>query len=129
MPSCSATRRASLVASSEQHGRSGSSAPSSNSFMVTPTTSYPWRTSSAAATELSTPPDIATNTRALDALTKLLPSSPLPDSVGLCRTLPYSGALKAPPHRPRALHDVREELRHAVHLLLRAELSDAQAHG
>src|SRR3954464_7900129 len=49
--------------SSEQHGRSGTSSPWQNSFMVAPTTSYPCSTSSAAATDESTPPDIATSTR------------------------------------------------------------------
>src|SRR6188474_1867561 len=56
-------RRASFTLSSEQHGRSGTSSPWQNSFIVAPTTSYPWRTSSAAATEESTPPLIATRTR------------------------------------------------------------------
>src|ERR1035437_1212616 len=63
MPMRSAIRRASLTLSSEQQGLSGTSAPSLCSFMVAPTTSYPSRTSMAAATDESTPPDIATSTR------------------------------------------------------------------
>src|SRR5262245_20070808 len=35
----------------------------SHTWSVTPWTSYPWRTSKAAATELSTPPLIPSNTR------------------------------------------------------------------
>jgi hypothetical protein len=39
MPSCSQIRRASFTLSSEQHGRSGTSSPWQNSFIVAPTTS------------------------------------------------------------------------------------------
>src|SRR3990170_1897121 len=68
MPSRSQAARASSVSSTEQQlrwcrGASGSS--SVHSRMVTPTTSYPCSRSRAAATEESTPPDIATTTREL----------------------------------------------------------------
>src|SRR5574337_884475 len=62
MPRAAATSRASLMESSEQQGRSGTESPWQNSFMVAPMTSYPSATSRAAATELSTPPDMATST-------------------------------------------------------------------
>src|SRR5437773_4535736 len=67
MPSLWATSRASVIESREQHGRSGTWSPLQNSFIVAPTTSYPASTSSAAATDESTPPDIATSTRSLIA--------------------------------------------------------------
>src|SRR5688500_13716137 len=80
MSSTAATRRASAASSTEQHpcllfplGSHDSAAAASTpsgvpSRMNTPTTSYPPRCSSAAATELSTPPLIATTTFPRDAL-------------------------------------------------------------
>src|SRR5690606_510107 len=64
MPSLLATLRASSTAESEQQPLSWAKGRSSGqSCMVTPMHSYPCSTSSAAATELSTPPLIATKTR------------------------------------------------------------------
>src|SRR5512141_2312843 len=65
MPSWPATRRASSAASSEQQLFLNSEYESATSCrrIHTPTTSWPWRWSSAAATDESTPPDIATRTR------------------------------------------------------------------
>src|SRR2546430_2317039 len=67
MPSSRATRRASSTASLPQHEpnrRVGSSDSShGHTRMVTPTTSTPRSTRSAAATDESTPPDIPTTTR------------------------------------------------------------------
>src|SRR5215831_7035552 len=60
MPSCSATRRASSTSATEQQPESDSPP---QSLRVVPTTSWPCSTSSAAATEESTPPDMATMTR------------------------------------------------------------------
>src|SRR5947208_9672536 len=67
MPSSRATRRASSTASLPQH-EPNRRVGSSDSFhghtrMVTPTTSTPRSTRSAAATDESTPPDIPTTTR------------------------------------------------------------------
>src|SRR5687767_9353624 len=85
MPSSPATRRASAASSTEQQPcllfpapgapepspatsqDSGAASVASTPFgepsrMNTPITSYPWRSSSAAATELSTPPLMATTT-------------------------------------------------------------------
>src|ERR1700678_975764 len=60
MPSCWATRRASSTSATEQHPESDGPP---HSLRVAPTTSWPSSTRSAAATEESTPPDIATSTR------------------------------------------------------------------
>src|SRR6266550_5553968 len=65
MPRRLATRRASSTAFSEQHPpwRAASTESSrGHCCSVTPTTSCPWAWSSAAATDESTPPDIATAT-------------------------------------------------------------------
>src|ERR1700733_1130206 len=60
MPSCWATRRASSTSATEQDPES--EAPP-HSLSVAPGTSWPCSTRRAAATEESTPPDIATRTR------------------------------------------------------------------
>src|SRR5579875_116244 len=60
MPRRSATRRASATSASEQHPESDSPP---HSFKVAPTTSWPSSSRRAAATEESTPPDMATSTR------------------------------------------------------------------
>src|SRR5271157_5082791 len=63
MPKALATRRASSTAPSEQHPEWRESAWfSCHICIVRPTTLYPRWTRSAAATLLSTPPDIATRT-------------------------------------------------------------------
>ena len=68
MPSCWATRRASSTSDTEQQPVSLSPP---HSFIVTPTTSWPARCSSNAATDESTPPLMAhitfTTTLAIDA--------------------------------------------------------------
>src|SRR5687767_2718977 len=66
MPSVRATRRASSEASVPQHEPkrgAGSVSGRFHTFIVTPTTSKPCSTSSAAATDESTPPDIPTTMR------------------------------------------------------------------
>ena len=60
IPSCWATRRASSTSATEQQPESDGPP---HSLSVAPTTSWPCSTRSAAATEESTPPDIATSTR------------------------------------------------------------------
>src|SRR5271155_4346915 len=60
MPSCCATRRASSTSATEQQPESEGPP---QSLSVAPTTSYPCSTRRAAATEESTPPDMATSTR------------------------------------------------------------------
>src|ERR1017187_1824997 len=60
MPSCCATRRASSTSATEQQPESDCPP---QSLSVAPTTSCPRSTRRAAATEESTPPDMATNTR------------------------------------------------------------------
>src|ERR1700728_911891 len=60
MPSCWATRRASSTSATEQHPESDGPP---HSLRVAPTTSWPASTSRAAATDESTPPDMATSTR------------------------------------------------------------------
>src|SRR5215470_2942360 len=78
MPSCRATARAPSTVSVEQHepkrrlASSGSRQGQTRS--VTPTTSKPCSTSSAAATEESTPPLIPTITRSFNAGPPALPS-------------------------------------------------------
>src|SRR5215210_3766237 len=69
MPSWPATRRASSAASSEQQLFLNSLTESATSWsrIHTPTTSWPCSWSIAAATEESTPPDIATSTRLIAA--------------------------------------------------------------
>src|SRR5258708_39436601 len=65
MSSSEATRRASSTALSEQHPpcfADSSVSPRGHCCSVTPTTSWPWACRSAAATDESTPPDIATAT-------------------------------------------------------------------
>src|SRR5688572_3655600 len=57
MPSCWATRRASSTSDKEQQPES---LVPPQSFIVAPTTSWPCSSNSAAATDESTPPDIAT---------------------------------------------------------------------
>src|SRR5438128_10745324 len=80
MPSSRATRRASSTASLPQH-EPNRRVGSSDSFqghtrMVTPTTSTPRSTRSAAATDESTPPDIPTTTREDMTSTGSIISSP-----------------------------------------------------
>src|SRR5688572_20433629 len=65
MPSCCATRRASSTSATEQQPES---LDPPHSFIVAPTTSWPSSCSSAAATDESTPPDIATSTLATSRL-------------------------------------------------------------
>src|SRR5947209_20551658 len=69
MSSLSATRRASSTAPSAQHASSrwisGMFGKSGHTFNVTPMTSCPACLSKAAVTELSTPPDMPTITRAI----------------------------------------------------------------
>src|SRR2546428_9229371 len=90
MPSARATRRASSTASLPQH-EPNRRAGSSDSFhgqtrMVTPITSKPRSTRSAAATEESTPPDMPTTMREDMTLIILGPPAPrLPH--GLARRL------------------------------------------
>src|SRR4029077_2786626 len=63
MPRTFATRRASSTADSEQQPpcfADSSVSPRGHCWSVIPTTSWPWACSNAAATEESTPPDIAT---------------------------------------------------------------------
>ena len=60
MPSCWATRRASSTSATEQQPESEGPP---HSLSVAPTTSWPRSARSAAATEESTPPDMATSTR------------------------------------------------------------------
>src|SRR4051812_42992797 len=69
MSSCAATRRASSAASSEQQLFLNSETVSATSWsrIQTPTTSWPCSVRSAAATDESTPPDIATRTRVMSA--------------------------------------------------------------
>src|SRR5260370_7294899 len=65
MSSSEATRRASSTALSEQQPpcfADSSVSPRGHCCSVTPTTSWPWACRSAAATDESTPPDIATAT-------------------------------------------------------------------
>src|SRR6267143_1002579 len=65
MPSSDATRRASSTALSEQQPpcfADSSMSSRGHCCRVTPTTSWPWACKRAAATEESTPPDIATAT-------------------------------------------------------------------
>ena len=71
MPSWAATRRASSAASSEQQLFLNSEYVSATSWrrIQTPTTSWPCSWRSAAATDESTPPDIATRTRLIAAPT------------------------------------------------------------
>src|SRR5437016_11071297 len=59
MPSCWATRLASSTSATEQQPES---LGPPQSFMVAPTTSWPASRRSAAATDESTPPDMATST-------------------------------------------------------------------
>src|ERR1700722_14874213 len=60
MPSCWATRRASSPPATAQHPQPEGPP---HSLSVAPTTSWPASTKSAAATDESTPPDMATSTR------------------------------------------------------------------
>src|SRR5580658_4738164 len=62
MPSCWATRRASSTSDTEQQPESDGPP---QSLSVAPTTSCPDSTSNAAATDESTPPDMATSTRTI----------------------------------------------------------------
>src|SRR4051812_46497779 len=71
--------------------------------MVAPTTSYPCSTRRAAATELSTPPDIATSTRAVIGRSvgrPVCPSTPEPWTILLLRLT------AGPPVRLSARHHV-----------------------
>src|SRR5579859_8178585 len=72
MSSLSATRRASSTAPSAQHASSrwmsGMLGRSGHTLSVTPMTSCPACLSMAAVTELSTPPDMPTITRAIDGI-------------------------------------------------------------
>src|SRR5713226_4603372 len=72
MSSLSATRRASSTAPKAQHASSrwisGMFGKSGQTFNVTPMTSCPACLSKAAVTELSTPPDIPTITRAIGSI-------------------------------------------------------------
>src|SRR6266851_3243721 len=72
MSSLSATRRASSTAPKAQHASSrcisGIFGKSGHTFNVTPMTSCPACLSKAAVTELSTPPDMPTITRAIGSI-------------------------------------------------------------
>src|SRR5260370_36946385 len=72
MSSLSATRRASSTAPNAQHASSrwisGMFGKSGHTFNVTPMTSCPACLSRAAVTELSTPPDMPTITRAIGGI-------------------------------------------------------------
>src|ERR1700682_4149063 len=103
MPSSDATRRASSTALSEQHPpcfADSSMSPRGHCCSVTPTTSWPCACKSAAATDESTPPDIATATF-------------------MERKLPSSRSHDLPRHYLRILtnagEDRRFELSHPVH--------------
>src|ERR1700716_540002 len=78
MSSTCATRRASSAASSEQQPLSLLAAGPDHSFSMIPVTSQPASFMSAAATDESTPPDMATTAfRLIDGLRLQRPGSPL----------------------------------------------------
>src|SRR6266542_5118387 len=70
--------------------------------MVAPTTSYPSSTRIAAATELSTPPDMATRTR---------PFTATPDRLTAASSVQHRR------ERPHLLDDLRERRHDCVHVL------------
>src|SRR5258708_13054272 len=100
MSSSEATRRASSTALSEQHPpcfADSSVSPRGHCCSVTPTTSWPWACRSAAATDESTPPDIATATLTCATLRCGGGSSPRPPPLPTCR---YTSPSPPPPPPP-----------------------------
>src|SRR6478736_1230856 len=94
MPSSAATLRASSTADREQQPPCRDASPESSRghcCSVTPTTSWPCACSSAAATDESTPPDMATAI--------LNPGSPRCDELPPLHPLPHR---RAPPTAPCA---------------------------
>src|SRR6266568_8485818 len=117
--------------------------------MVAPTTSYPASTSKAAATDESTPPDMATRTRSLTRpphpgaecgvrnaeLTGRVRS---PQSVSALYARAFDSALRTPhsalespvQHRGQLsdlLHDLRQRPDHRLHVLRRVLLAEREA--
>src|SRR5438552_11283149 len=111
MSSLWATSCASAMESSEQQGRSGTASPLQNSFIVAPMTSYPASTSNAAATDESTPPDIATRTRSLTAPLRNYRAS----------SMQYRGQL------PNLVNDLRQCTDDRIHVLRHAVLPERKA--
>src|SRR5205823_2996731 len=117
--------------------------------MVAPTTSYPASTSNAAATDESTPPDMATRTRSLTAPPRWNAERGARNAeqsarssrgvVGTCeRTSSCCSAFRVPPsalqspvqHRgqlPHLLHDLRQGSDERVHVLRRILLAEREA--
>src|SRR6185503_5377281 len=106
------TRRASFTESREQQGRSGRSPSWQKSFIVAPTTSYPCSTSIAAATDESTPPDIATSTRSF---------------VPLISPCSVRGVRVGVRHAARLLHERGKYLCHALDAAVGRQTADAHA--
>src|SRR6266850_8357826 len=122
MPSSRATRRASSTASLPQH-EPNRRAGSSDSFhghtrMVTPTTSTPRSTRSAAATEESTPPDMPTTMREAMTSMGLIISSPRTAGIRSQARLACScGSHRGPATFWLALHPRAEQFGEALELV------------
>ncbi len=112
MPSCAATRRASSTSETLQHPESDSPP---QSFSVTPVTSCPCSSSSAAATDESTPPLMATSTRR---------PARRPARRSPCRSPCQAGT--AAPRSP--CDGVRDHLERAVDVGVGGREAEAQAH-
>src|SRR5207249_6628571 len=104
--------------------------------MVAPTTSYPASTSKAAATELSTPPDMATRTRSFTApprpiadwrlrIADLTSHPPIRNPQSAIRNR-FGSPVQHRGERPHLLDDLRKGSDERVHVLRRVLLAERE---